>query len=1114
MSILATLVVVALLLTFFSFKTLHGRIREERLDRCEDIMEQIARAISSEIDSNSETADLLASVFEFRYDSTDDVMDYFSQSREYLRIDGGFVVLVDDNGHGYTSLQTVIDWNLYDSQDAGTEQLYITKLATDTDEHYLVSVKELTEPVAARYQNGTVKIKQVAVARSMDKIIAGIRNSMDIANDMYIIRAGQLVMSDEGAKIGISGREILMNPSYMNILDEDDALRLSSCISNTKSFAADFSYNGKNCIVSAAYLNRRGLWCVTLLNSESIGINVNRAFVNVAVLIITVTVLTIAMASIVFAGLMRKRTDREFLAKTEEARKSDEIFKTLADKFSFVCYINDKSDSIDIFHAAGIFEIFNAYVGDNGKKIKPLDFDECMRTIIPEDKFNDFIRAVDRNTLVESIADGKRVTRDFRFSKDGIENWYRLIFNYDRSSENVVLGICNVQAEYDEREAAEASKRERQRILASLAENFEVVYDVDVDSGQYTIAAESEKQTNNVFNRFLDPENFFDLNLQVIKNELYEEDREKLVGALTRRYIKEALSENDTFNTEYRVLSSDSLVWYKMKVIRNGEWKTEHRILVGIYNNDEIKRRERDYELKLQEALKLAQSANRAKTLFLNNMSHDIRTPMNAIIGFTGLAKKHLDNTEQVEDYLTKTGVASEHLLSLINDVLDMSRIEAGKISLNEKPENLSEILHALRDLVQADVKKKNLKLNLDAVDVTNEDVLCDRLRLNQILLNLVSNSIKYTPDGGNVSIRLTQRPNVTAGYSSYEFRVSDTGIGMSEEFVETIFEPFSRENTATVSGIQGTGLGMAITKNMADMMGGDVTVSSVKGEGTEFVFSVEFKNTAGESTEKAEFDSMRVLVVDSNIDSCTNVAGMLKSMGMRAEVCLHGKEALAKCEEAKNANDLYSLVFYDVDDQEEKTDKCIADMAEVLGNTAAVVRVSSYDPEDRGRETFDERKPLFRSDLERIIRRFNTNEPAKVPEKKTDEDFKGRKVLIVEDNELNREIACDLLSDHEFIVDTAEDGTVAVAKMQFAKPGDYDIILMDIQMPKMDGYEATRRIRALEDKKLADIPIVAMTANAFVEDRQAALEAGMNDHIAKPVNIPVFEEILRKYLV
>ena len=521
----------------------------------------------------------------------------------------------------------------------------------------------------------------------------------------------------------------------------------------------------------------------------------------------------------------------------------------------------------------------------------------------------------------------------------------------------------------------------------------------------------------------------------------------------------------------------------------------------------------------LNDALALAESANRAKTTFLNNMSHDIRTPMNAIIGYTGLASSHIDNKEQVRDYLGKIGQSSEHLLSLINDVLDMSRIESGKVSIEEKEEDLGEILHTLRNIVQADISNKQLDLFIDT-DVANQFVICDKLRLNQVLLNILSNSIKYTQPGGMVSLRVKETGLTESGYGKYEFRIKDNGMGMSEEFLKTIFEPFTRVKSSTVSGIQGTGLGMAITKNIVDMMGGIIDIQSKEGEGTETVLNFAFKLAQGskEPARIAELEGLKSLVVDDDVSACRNIAKMLRDTGMHSEWCTSGKEAVIRTEEAVSLGELFRVYIIDWLMPDMNGIETTRRIRQAVGDEAPIIILTAYDWSDIEQEAKEAgvtafvSKPLFPSDLRSVLNKCCGTVSAAAEAEKA-YDFTGKKILLVEDNEMNREIATEILEEEGFIIDTAEDGTVAVAKMKAAKPGQYDLILMDVQMPIMNGYEATKAIRALPAPEKANITILAMTANAFEEDRQEALKAGMNEHLAKPIEIDKLKATLAKFL-
>ena len=536
------------------------------------------------------------------------------------------------------------------------------------------------------------------------------------------------------------------------------------------------------------------------------------------------------------------------------------------------------------------------------------------------------------------------------------------------------------------------------------------------------------------------------------------------------------------------------------------------------------KEQEKKYQTQLEEqnrkleiALQHEGAANRAKREFLFNMSHDIRTPMNAIIGFTSLAATHIDNREQVLDYLKKISTSSQHLLSLINDVLDMSRIESGKVKIEEKAVHLPDLVHDVRSIIQPNVAAKRLSLFIDTMDIEDEDIITDPLRLNQILLNILSNAIKFTPTGGMISIRIAQKNGAPKDCVCYEFRIKDNGIGMSEEFQKHIFEEFSREESSTVSGIQGTGLGMSITKNIVDLMGGTIALTSEPGKGTEFIVTLCFTRSGqkAESKQLPQLEGLRALVADDDTNTCLNVSTMLSKIGMRPEWTISGKEAVIRTKYAVEQGDAFSVYIIDWLIPDMNGIEIVRQIRKVIGNRCPIIILTAYDWADiedearaAGVTAFCE-KPLFLSELRRVLAEPFRAEPASEPAQPTAADLKGKKLLLVEDNELNREIALEILKEAGFVVDTAEDGAVAVRKIKQAAPGQYDLILMDIQMPNLDGYEATRQIRALPDAEKANIPIFAMTANAFEEDRQNALAAGMNGHIAKPLDVPHLLRVL-----
>ena len=490
--------------------------------------------------------------------------------------------------------------------------------------------------------------------------------------------------------------------------------------------------------------------------------------------------------------------------------------------------------------------------------------------------------------------------------------------------------------------------------------------------------------------------------------------------------------------------------------------------------------------------------------------------------GFTTIAVSHIDNRDQVKDCLQKVLSSSNHLLSLINDILDMSRIESGKVQIKEQECNISELTHNLVNIIQPQVKAKQLELFIDTFDVNNEHVIADPLKLSQVFVNLLSNAVKYTPAGGMVSFRIKQETTFHRGYGDYVFLVKDNGIGMAPDFVEHIFEPFEREASTTKTGIQGTGLGMAITKNIVEMMGGTITVQSEKGKGSEFrvELSLKLQDIEKNAAQIKELEGLRALVVDDDCDSCESVTRMLKQIGLRAEWTTSGKEAVYRAKGAYNDGDSYHTYIIDWQMPEISGIETARRIRAAIGHEAPIIILTAYDWTDIADEAKESgitafcAKPLFMSDLKAALLAAN-NLIEKETEKSswTEADFTGKRILLVEDNELNREIAEAILSETGFTVEAAPDGTDAVDMVSRSEEYYYDAVLMDVQMPVMDGYEATRTIRSLPRQDVKSLPIIAMTANAMDEDKENALKSGMNAHIAKPLDIDLFLKVLGKYL-
>ena len=666
-------------------------------------------------------------------------------------------------------------------------------------------------------------------------------------------------------------------------------------------------------------------------------------------------------------------------------------------------------------------------------------------------------------------------------------------------------------------------------ILDALCRSYFTRFVVDVEQDYYQMLNFGSKDEN--VNARWNAGSYSQGMQHQVTSFVVEEDRERVQKALSLDYLCETLyrengsvDRHESVYVDYKIQMGGKEYWYRAvsMVLRFAKDGTPQKILMMFKDITAQKQEEEETQRRLQKAYELAElaeRANQAKTRFLNNMSHDIRTPMNAIIGFTTLAATHLDDRARVEDYLAKILVSSNHLLSLINDVLDMSRIESGRMKIEETECSIPVVMHDLRNILQTDIQAKRLDFFIDTVDVVNEDVICDRLRLNQVLLNCMSNAIKYTRAGGTVGIRIIQKDHAPQGYADYDFVVRDTGIGMAPDFLEHIFEPFTREENSTVSRIPGTGLGMAITKNIVDMMGGQISVRSQLGEGSEFTISLRLK-----VSKNAQFHGpiqalkgFRALVADDNMDSCVSVEKMLRTIGLRPEWTTSGKEAVFRARYATQQNDPFQVYIIDWLMPDMNGVEVVRRIRSEIGEQVPIIILTAYDWSDIEQEAREAgvtafcAKPLFLSELYDALQNASYPKDTVLPTMPEAGDLKGRRVLLVEDVELNREIAQTILTEAGLQVVSVENGKQAVDYMAESEPGFIDLVLMDIMMPVMDGYEATRAIRALDDPALASVPIIAMTANAFDEDMHTAMKSGMNGYLSKPLDVEKLYITMRK---
>ncbi len=665
----------------------------------------------------------------------------------------------------------------------------------------------------------------------------------------------------------------------------------------------------------------------------------------------------------------------------------------------------------------------------------------------------------------------------------------------------------------------ERRRRRQSEMIQALTVDYRLVYHLNLDSDEavcYRVAPDVSSQLKR---RQSDVVKFQAALQNYAQEFVHPNDREALLEFIQPENIRARLANKEIISHRYLMLRYGVEHFMMLRVAKIDEGL--HAVGVGFANVDEQTREALAKNQQLAAALAQAQHANASKTTFLSNMSHDIRTPMNAIIGFTNLALRHFDNRTQVKDSLEKVLTSSNHLLGLINDILDMSRIESGRVEVAEQECNLSDLVHNLIHIIQPQINAKQQKFQIDAFKVKNEDIYADQLKINQILINILSNAVKYTPATGSIFFRISQYESAIEGYAKYEFRIKDNGLGMSKEFLKHVFDAFEREETSTKSGIQGTGLGMSITKKMVELMGGTITVESEKDKGSEFTVTLDLKLQQNvKQIPIQELNDLRALVVDDDFNTCESVTAMLKQMGMRSDWTTSPREAVFRAGRALD-DDPFDAYIVDWLMPDQNGIETVRQIRRIVGDTAPVIILTAYDYSDieiearaAGVTTFCT-KPLFMSDLKNALSRaIRGREEEEVNQHDLSAtNFDGKRVLLVEDIEVNREIAKAVLTEIGLEVEDASDGSDAVQMVKDSPTNYYDLILMDVQMPTMNGYDATRNIRALKRKDAKTIPIVAMTANAFEEDKANALKAGMNDHLAKPLDIPKLIEMLNKYL-
>ena len=615
---------------------------------------------------------------------------------------------------------------------------------------------------------------------------------------------------------------------------------------------------------------------------------------------------------------------------------------------------------------------------------------------------------------------------------------------------------------------------------------------------------------------------YHDFVAQVITKYKTMEPLDALETLISPENIRKNLpDEKSIYKYEYCSLDENT---YKIASFIPLEWEGEKLIKALLVSMDVSPEKKAEIESRkaLKEAYRAAENASRAKTEFLSNMSHDIRTPMNAIIGLTAIAGANIENQEKVIECLGKITKSSRHLLGLINEVLDMARIESGKMSLTEEDFNLPELVDNLITMTKTSIDEHHHSFEVHIDHIEHEAVCGDSLRIQQVFVNLVSNAIKYTPDGGHIIFSIREKPNGFSELGCYEFTIEDDGIGMTPEFQKIMFDPFSRADDHRTTKVQGTGLGMAITRNIMHLMNGDIEVDSAPNKGTKITVTVYLKLQESEKEQEKELVDLPVLVVDDDRTCCESTVATLEDIGIDGEWVLTGTEAVERCRARhKNNSDYFAVILdwkmpgMDGIETARNIRACVGEDVTIIILTAFEFSEIEDEARSAGVNAFIA-KPLFRSRLTATLRQFVSGKKEKNArnclEDFANADYSGKRILLVEDNELNREIAIEIMGMTGAEIDVAENGKIAVDKIADAPENWYDLVFMDIQMPIMNGYEATAAIRSLSGAR-GQVPIIAMTANAFAEDVQLAKNTGMNEHMAKPLDMHKLNEILKTWL-
>lgn len=1119
--IFAGLLIMGIVLIFFWYTAQNkSRMLERNKTYAEDSAHQIAKRVESEFENALIRIGGYAYVFNTRPSDTDFSKEMLKNLEDNSVFDALCFVRAD--GATFTSDGRVFDNSGQEYFAAGMRGESGCSIVFNS----AISDKKMLVFYAPLYKDGEIygMLRGSYLADDYLREMLSASYFGESADVFLCLPDGSVIASTDGKEY--TGR-LVDSLTTDGIIDEAAALAVNNVFeSGSGCNAVICDSDSKTDNICATYLNNNEFVLVQTF-PKSVTQNMIRQenMVGMALECMLIALFIIYILVLILSA-MRKRKLLE-----KENREMGYIIGGVNSLFSRLAIVDFNTNTYQYFSGSKYKE---SGIPTNGKYETLTQY---LCSIVTDDSARtEFAEAINKEKLIKSLATQSGLKFECHVMRDGKPEWEHMnIIGLERTGGRTSKVLFIIQTVTDikekelriQKEISVADRKERQYRIAVTSDSFctfdfNLTQDLIDNEIIYTLEGE---QVNLLELLGLTAPCKASECFEKWRDLVLEESKKDYTAMVNPKYLQEQFDQGraEVIIDYWEQISSAAPRCVRQSFIMTKDRDTND-IMVMVVSKDVTAQvqKQREQTQALQDALIQAQHANQAKTTFLSNMSHDIRTPMNAIIGFATIAVSHINNKEQVQDCLKKVLSSSNHLLSLINDILDMSRIESGKVQIKEQECNISEIMHNIVNIIQPQVKAKQLELFIDTFEINNEEIIADPLKLNQVFINLMSNAVKYTPAGGTVTFRIIQKTTYRHGYGDYVFIVKDNGIGMSKDFVEHVFDPFERETTSTQSGIQGTGLGMAITKNIVEMMNGTISVESELGKGSTFKveMSLKLQDVERNAAQIKELEGLRALVVDDDLNTCDGVSKMLRQIGLRSEWTTSGREAVFRATGAEEEGDPYHTYIIDWQMPELSGVETARRIRQSVKGDVPIVILTAYDWSDIEEEAKEAgvtafcAKPLFMSDLKSVL--VTVNELESKEENKatwTEADFKGKRILLVDDNELNREIAEVILEETGFIVETAPDGTDAVTMVEKSPEYYYDAILMDVQMPIMDGYEATRTIRKMSRQDVKKLPIIAMTANAMEEDKETALKNGMSAHLAKPLDIDMFIKTLQKFV-